>query len=208
MKTLTVSVVALFIAASPAFAQSSRPQIEPRTKQAEPRAKPAPRPNKPDRSRDLNFLFGALKAAPDAEAAKSVEVRITSLLANSGSDTTDLLMQRAKRALDAKDNNLSLELLDAVVDIRPEFAEGWNRRATLHFLNKNYVAAIADIRHVLAIEPRHFGAMVGFGMILHELDEDALALKVLRKALEVHPYLERIDELVKTLSEKVEGREI
>lgn len=167
-----------------------------------------PRPNNVDRSKNLDFLFGALKAAPDAGAARAIEGRILALWTVSGSDTADLLMTRVKKAVDGKDVPLGLELLDAIVEIRPEFIEAWNRRATLHFMNKNFMAAIEDLRQVLAREPRHFGAMAGLGMIMQELGDEKFALAAFRRALELHPYLPRIGELVKTLEEKVEGQPI
>lgn len=166
-----------------------------------------PRPNR-DRSQNLDFLFGALKAAPDAEAAKAVETRILAVWQASGSDTADLLMSRVQQAVAAKEIELGIELLDAIVDLRPEFAEGWNRRATLHFMNKDYGASLADLREVLAREPRHFGALVGLGMILQEIDEERMALTVFRRALELHPHLPRVEELMKSLEEKVQGRPI
>jgi len=82
------------------------------------------------------------------------------------------------------------------------------RRATLHFTNKDYRASLADIRQVLAREPRHFGALSGLGTIMQELGDDKGALEAYRRALAVHPKLEKIPELVKKLTEKVEGREI
>ena len=167
-----------------------------------------PRPNNVDRSKDIDFLFGALKAAPNAEAAKAVETRILALWQASGSATADLLMGRVKQAVDRKDLDLALQLLDGIVEIRPAFVEGWNRRATLNFLKKDFGAALEDLRQVLAREPRHFGALVGLGMILQELGEDKMALTALRRALEIHPHLPRVEEQVKALEEKVEGRPI
>jgi len=168
----------------------------------------APRPNRPDRSNNIEFLFGALKAAPDATSAKVVENRILALWQMSGSDTADLLMTRVRDAVDAKDIDLGIQLLDAIIDLRPEFVEAWNRRATLHFMKKEFGASIMDLRQVLAREPRHFGAMVGLGMILQEIDEEKMALQVFRRALEVHPHLPRVEELIRSLEEKVEGRDI
>jgi tetratricopeptide (TPR) repeat protein len=175
---------------------------------AEPPTPKHPRPTNVDRSRNIDFLFGALKAAPDADAAKLVENRILALWLASGSDTADLLMTRVKAAIDAKDFGLAIELLNAVVEIKPDYVEGWNRRATVHFLKKDFGEAIADIRQVLAREPRHFGALAGLGMIMQEIGEDKRALEVFRRALEVHPHLQRIPDLVKSLTEKVDGRDI
>src|SRR5260221_8421495 len=170
--------------------------------------KDLPRPQRGDRTRNLDFLFGALKAAPDAESAKQVENRIWALWLASGSDTANLLMTRAKTAIDSNDLNLAVELLDAIVKIKPDYIEAWNRRATLHYMRKEYRQSMEDIRQVLIREPRHFGAMSGLGMILQEFGDEKRALDVFRRALEVNPHLPKIDEMVKSLTEKVEGRDI
>jgi tetratricopeptide (TPR) repeat protein len=167
-----------------------------------------PRPSRGDRVKNLDFLFEALKAAPDADSAKLVEGRIWALWLASGSDTTDLLMLRVKAAIDGKDNGLALQLLDAVIALKPDYVEAWNRRATLYFANKDYGRSLADIRQVLAREPRHFGALSGLGIIMQELGEDRLALEAFRRALAVNPHLQKIPDFVKTLTEKVEGRDI
>src|SRR5438270_11254248 len=167
-----------------------------------------PRAARGDRSKNLDFLFEALKVAPDADSAKLVESRIWALWLASGSDTTDLLMSRVKSAIDGKDTNLAIELLDAVIELRPDYVEAWNRRATLHFTNKDYGKSLADIRQVLAREPRHFAALSGLGVIMQEFGEEKLALEAFRRALAVNPHLQKIPEFVKTLTEKVEGRDI
>ena len=161
-----------------------------------------------DRLRNLDFLFGALKVAPDDTSAKAIEGRIWAVWASSRSDTATLLMTRVRTAIEAKDTDLALQLLDGVVKIRPDYVEAWNRRATLHYMNRDFSRALADIREILRREPRHFGALAGLGMILQEIGDDKQALEVYRRALAVHPRLERIGETVKTLQEKVEGRDI
>jgi tetratricopeptide (TPR) repeat protein len=167
-----------------------------------------PRAPKGDRTKNLDFLFEALKAAPDADAAKLVEGRIWALWLASGSDTADLLMSRVKTASEAKDTKLAIRLLDALIELRPDYVEAWNRRATLHFSNKDYSKSLADIRQVLAREPRHFGALTGLGVIMQEFNEDKLALEAFRRALAVNPHLQKVPDFVKTLTEKVEGRDI
>jgi tetratricopeptide (TPR) repeat protein len=167
-----------------------------------------PRAARGDRSKNLDFLFEALKAAPDADSAKLVEGRIWALWLASGSDTADLMMSRVKTAMDNKDNALAIKLLDAVVAIRPNYVEAWNRRATLHFANKDYGKSLADIQQVLGREPRHFGALSGLGVIMQEFGEDKLALEAFRRALAVNPHLQKIPDFVKALTEKVEGRDI
>jgi tetratricopeptide (TPR) repeat protein len=167
-----------------------------------------PRAARGDRTKNLDFLFEALKAAPDADSAKLVEGRIWALWLASGSDTTDLLMSRVKAAIEGKDNTLALELLTAVIGLKPAYVEAWNRRATLYFASKDYGKALADIRQVLAREPRHFGALSGLGVIMQEFGEDRLALEAFRRALAVNPHLPKIPDMVKSLAEKVEGRDI
>src|SRR5438094_181551 len=86
-----------------------------------------PREAKPDRGRSIDFLSEALKAAPDAATAKLIENRIWELWLASGSDTADLLMSRVKQAAEEKDVDLAIRLLDAIVELKPDYAEAWNR---------------------------------------------------------------------------------
>ena len=162
----------------------------------------------PDRTRGLDFLFGALKAAPDEASAKHVEARIWAIWLQTPSDTAALLMMRAKAAMDAQQMDTALKLLDAVIKLRPEYVEAWNRRATLYYMQNDYTHSLEDIEQVLSREPRHFGALAGLGMIMQDLGDDRRALDAFRKALAVNPHLEKVPELVKTLTEKVEGRDI
>ena len=161
-----------------------------------------------DRARGLDFLFGALKAAPDEASAKHVEARIWAIWMQTPSDTAALLMTRAKAAMDGKQMEVALKLLDAVIKLRPDYVEAWNRRATLYYLQNDYAHSLKDIEQVLIREPRHFGALAGLGMIMQDLGDDKRALDAFRKALAVNPHLDKVPELVKTLSEKVEGRDI
>src|SRR5262245_355456 len=167
-----------------------------------------PRAQRGDRAKNLDLLFEALKLAPDETTGKAIEDRIWALWITSQSDTANLLMNRAKTAMEKQDLDLALRLLDTVVELKPDYIEAWNRRATIFFLRKDYGRSLADIRQVLAREPRHFGALAGLGTILQDIGEDAPALDAFRRALAIHPNLKGIGERIKTLSEKVEGRDI
>src|SRR5262249_25166605 len=138
----------------------------------------------------------------------AIEERIWAVWTASRSDTTNLLMMRVKTAVEAKDLDLAVTLLDSIVKIKPDYVEGWNRRATIFYMKKDYGRALADIREVLKREPRHFGALAGFGLILQDVGDDKHALDVYRRALAVYPRMERIPDLVKTLQEKDEARDI
>ena len=167
-----------------------------------------PRGQRGERPRNLDFLFEALKIAPDAASAKAIEDRIWAVWLNSGSDTCNLLMTRVKTEIDAEKLDRAIQLLDAVIELKPDYIEAWNRRATIFYMKKQYGQALADIRQILAREPRHFGALAGLGTILQDIGEDKPALAAFRRALTVDPHLEGIAEKVKTLTEKVEGRDI
>jgi tetratricopeptide (TPR) repeat protein len=197
---LAVLVAAAAVMPGSASAQSARRYMEP----------PGNLPSfqRGDKGLNLDKLFEALKIAPDNESAKYVENRIWSMWLATDSDTTTLLMSRVKTAVDAKDLDLGIKLLSAVIEIKPDYMEAWNRRATLYYMKKDFDHSIADIQHVLKLEPRHFGALSGLGMIFQELGDDKDALQAFRRALAIHPHLERIPELVKQLTEKVEGRDI
>lgn len=201
----------LFAAMIISASSLARAQDDPRV--APPKPKPPEAPAKlpktaADKTRGLDFLFGALKAAPDDASARHVEARIWAVWVQTPSDTAALLMSRAKAAVDARQVDVALKLLDAVIKLRPDYIEAWNRRATLYYLKNDYTHALADLQQVLSREPRHFGAIASLGMIMQEIGDEKRALDAYRKAIEINPHLEKVPELVKTLTEKVDGRDI
>jgi tetratricopeptide (TPR) repeat protein len=185
---------------APAWAQEGHQWIKPPVTQ--------PHTGHGEPTYSLNTLFDALKIAPDEDSAKAIEERIWSVWMVSGSDTCNLLMGRVKAAADDKEYDLAIKLLNAIIAIKPNYVEAWNQRATVYYLMSDYGHAIADIREVLSREPRHFGALSGLGLILQDIGDDKHALEAYRKALAIDPHLEHIPDVVKTLTEKVEGRDI
>lgn len=157
---------------------------------------------------ELDGLFADLKTANDPQAAKALEKRIWSAWLQSGSPTVDLLIARASKAMQSKDFSLAMEVLNTAIELKPDYAEGWNKRATLHYMMKNYGESIGDIQRTLAIEPRHFGAMSGLGSILKIYGDDKGALEIYRRALDVYPLMENAGKEVEKLAEDVEGRGI
>jgi tetratricopeptide (TPR) repeat protein len=207
---ILIAVSALFslsLLAPPASAQMAPDphELDPQEELVKP---PDQLPSLPkgERSRNLDFLFGALKAAPDSASAKVVEDRIWAVWSSGGGDTANLLVSRAKKAADDHDYNLALRLLSSAIEIRPDYTEAWNRRATVYFLQRDYVNSMADIAKVLSREPRHFGALSGLGVILQDIGDERHALEAYRKALAVYPRLKGMEEKVKTLTEKVERK--
>ena len=206
---LTAILLTAAVAAAPTLAFAQDPHARPPGQQ-----KKLPEPPKKlprvglDKTRGLDFLFGALKVAPDEASAKHVEARIWAQWLHTPSDTAALLMMRAKAAMDAQQMDVALKLLDALVKLRPDWVEAWNRRATLYYLQNDYRRSLQDIEQVLIREPRHFGALAGLGMIMQDIGDEKRALEAFRKALAINPHMDKVPELVKTLSEKVEGRDI
>ena len=160
------------------------------------------------RTERLNQLFSDLKRQRDPDAAKTTTELIRSELTDSGSATINLLMQWSDEAVRNKRNDAALDFLDQITILKPDFAEGWNHRAKLHFLMGNKRKAMADLNQVLAIEPRHIGALSGLATILAERSNDELALKAWEQLLEVYPADRRAQEQVSTLAEKIAGRGI
>ena len=154
---LTAILFTAMMAVAPVSAFAQDPRATPPKQQKKLPEAPSKLPKVgADRTRGLDFLFGALKAAPDEASAKHVEARIWALWMQTPSDTAALLMMRAKAAMDAQQMDVALKLLDAVVKLRPDYVEGWNRRATLYYLKNDYTHSLEDIEQVLVREPRHF----------------------------------------------------
>src|SRR5207244_2586999 len=162
---LAILIAAILAAPVAALAQDDPKVVPPKQKKLPEAPGKLPKLGA-DRTRGLDFLFGALKAAPDEASARHVEARIWAQWMQTPSDTAALLMTRAKAAMDAKNIDIALKLLDSVVKLRPDYVEAWNRRATLYYLKSDYRHSLEDIQQVLIREPRHFGALAGLGMIM------------------------------------------
>jgi tetratricopeptide (TPR) repeat protein len=202
-----VLVCALALTASAAAPARAQQPLNPHEKGwVEPPPSATPRTRAP--AQDLDFLFGALKAAPDETSAKAIEDRIWAHWLASGSDTVTLLMARAKMAIEKENYDTALRVLDAVIEIRPQFAEAWNRRATVFYLKKDYSSALADLGQTLRREPRHFAALAGLGAIMQDLGDDKHALEAFRQATALNPRLKGMEERIRTLADKVDGRPI
>jgi tetratricopeptide (TPR) repeat protein len=203
-----LSLAVLVATAADAFSQSPRQQQRRAAPDASQEAERPAKPQRPDRTQRIEALFEALKIAPDARSAQMVEARLEAMLLQSGSDTADLLVTRARGMLEAKDYDLSLKLLDATIELAPEFTEAYAQRATVYYLKKDVHRSLADLRVVLAREPRHFAALAGLGVILQDIGEHKRALDAFRRAVSLHPHIKAIPEMIKRLETRVEGRPI
>jgi len=156
----------------------------------------------------LGDLFRRLEAAPTEAAAQAVEQGIWRIWTVSGDAAIDRLMGDGILHMSRRRFEDALGAFDAVVRCAPGFAEGWNKRATLHYLMGNYTASIADIEKTLALEPRHFGALSGLALVNLGLGNEARALKAFEAALKIYPLMAGHDTHIKALREKFGGRNI
>lgn len=132
-------------------------------------------------------LLDKLKTTTSESEAAEIEEQIWEAWLVSGSPTVDILMRRGLEALEADDKDLARDMFDRAILIKPDYAEGWNRRALLFFNDGKYGEAIQDIEAALAREPRHFGAWIELAMIFEQTNRPEGALEAYRKALEIYP---------------------
>lgn len=155
----------------------------------------------------LDDLFVRLKDS-DERAARRIEREIWNEWSKSGSPAMDLLLQRGRDALAAGRTNEAIEHLTALTDHAPDFAEGWNARATAYYNARQFGPSISDIAHTLSLNPRHFGALSGLGAIFEELGRKNKALEVYKAALAIHPHLAGVTEAVKRLEKEIGGTDL
>jgi tetratricopeptide (TPR) repeat protein len=139
--------------------------------------------------RDPNLppLFQFLKAATQAEEASALEDKIWEIWSATGDPKLDELMTQSADAMDRGDLTAALRAVNAIVEARPDFAEGWNKRATCYYLMGDYQKAIADIDRTLELEPRHFGALSGLGLSNLKLGRDAAAADAFERVISLDP---------------------
>ena len=147
----------------------------------------------------LGDLFGKLHALEDPRQARIIEQLIWGVWLESKSPTLQLLMGRVIKAMAQRKLAQALELLHSVVAVAPDYAEGCNKRATVYFMMGDYKASIADVERTLALEPRHFGALAGLGLINIMLARHSEALAAFEAALAVHPHMPHAKRMVKRL---------
>jgi tetratricopeptide (TPR) repeat protein len=156
----------------------------------------------------LDGLFAALGDASSVEEAAPVEQEIWKVWLLSGSGTVDAQMLRGLQALSVEDNKTALAAFTKAVEAQPDFAEAWNKRATVYYLLGRYDASVIDIHKTLTLEPRHFGALSGLALINLALGREREALKAFEAALRIHPNMPGADTHIRDLREKIKGKGI
>ncbi len=151
---------------------------------------------------ELDQLFVDLKAAGDPHEAVQIEFKVWGLWLQHNDPDVRAEMRRGVRSLQAHDFHRALATFDNLVETSPDFAEAWNKRATVHYLMGNDQASVADIIETLKLEPRHFGALSGLALIYERNGQPAAAASALRRALAVYPQMGGGELRLKQLEEK------
>ena len=152
----------------------------------------------------LGPLFAQLHDAGSPEQADLIARDIWDLWNSAGDEETDRLMRVGSGALKRGELGVALETFSEIVKRSPGFAEGWNKRATAYYELGDYEASMRDVKVVLELEPRHFAALSGMGLMYSDLDAEAPALRWFERALEVHPHLLGIRERVAMLHKRLD----
>ena len=156
----------------------------------------------------LDALFAELRDAATTEDAAPIEQNIWNIWLLSGNGEVDAHMLRGLHAMGKGDNEVALESFDKLVAAQPDFAEGWNKRATVNYLLGRFDASVIDIQKTLALEPRHFGALSGLALINLALSREREALKAFEAALRLHPNFPGAETHIRELQEKLRGKGI
>ena len=153
-------------------------------------------------------LYARLAASKDADETEGIVGLLLRSYSESGSDTGDLLLQRARRAIGVEQYDDALKILDETIALLPDWAEGWNARATVRYLDDDYNGSMADIAQTLKRDPNHLGALMGMAAILQALDKKEDALKVYERALAIAPHWRNAEEAADKLKAALAGEEL
>jgi len=156
----------------------------------------------------LDDLFAKLKTESRAASAGRIARQIVGIWNESGSDTINLLMQWSAEAIGRQQYATAQDLLEQVTTLKPEYAEGWNRRATLYYMMSDYGRSLSDIETTLRLEPRHFGALSGLAAIFQKTSKDRQALDTWYRVLSIYPANRQAQKTVEELEETLAGQGI
>jgi len=154
----------------------------------------------------LDALFARLQSTPSDAEAQAIEQRIWLIWSESPDATLTLLMREGMAALAQSRLRAALERFDRMVEQAPGFAEAWNKRATVLYLMGDYQASVRDIQRTLELEPRHFGALSGLGLIYDAIEQPEAALRSFEAAVAINPHLDTTKERIRQLRRELAGQ--
>ncbi len=203
LAALWIGAIGLII---PALSQSQNAPSDPSQPRQSPNSFAPQLPDIVELPDNLDALFALLKRQRDQTKARKISKKIWKIWFVSNSKSIDLLSGWAREAMSKKQYSVALDLLDQVTTLQPTYAEGWNQRATLHYLMGSLGKSIADVERVLELEPRHFGALSGLAIMLQRLDRKRAALDVWHRVLDVYPAMGNAQKSVIRLEEELAAK--
>jgi tetratricopeptide (TPR) repeat protein len=201
-----LAVAAILVGASAWAADPATPPEPGQDTQAPQAKQDEPKPKTPAEERA--DLYARLAASKDADETEGIVGRLLRSYSESGSDTGDLLLQRARHAIGVEQYDDALKILDQTIALLPDWAEGWNARATARYLDDDYNGSMADIAQTLKREPNHLGALMGMAAILESRGKKEDALKVYERALAIAPHWRNAEEAADKLKAAIAGEEL
>lgn len=161
------------------------------------------------RAEKLDRLYARLSDKDiNEQAAQELISVIERIWLESESDTINLLMERALSATRAQDYGISIQILNKVVELAPEYAEGWNQLAVAYYLSENFDHTLPPLLRVLALDRRHFKALEGYGVLMREIGNKRAALSAFRRVLVINPHSSSAREAEAELSREIDGQGI
>ena len=147
----------------------------------------------------LNKLFEELKISSESSSFE-IEQKIWKLWStHPDNDNLTLLLAEGSEAVNNNQFNIAIDIFTKVIKLDPNWAEAWNKRATVHYLVGQYQKSQNDIEKVLKLETRHFGALAGQGLVNIKLKNYEKAIKSYEKALEIHPNMHSPELMIKEI---------
>jgi len=135
----------------------------------------------------LPGLFDSLKKASSSDEAGAIEAKIWMIWLQANDPAIDKLMEQGSDAMSNQDYPAAMQSFNAIIEKMPDFAEGWNKRATLYYMMGDYQHSLKDIDRTLELEPRHLGALSGLGLVNMQLDRDEAAADAFQRVLDIDP---------------------
>jgi tetratricopeptide (TPR) repeat protein len=154
------------------------------------------------RNDQLDKLFGDLHQVKTSRDPDKIIADIWQIWGSNDSPTAELLIRQGTAAMNAHEFDAAEKTFIQLIESYPNYAEGWNKRATLYFIMGRFDASLTDIQHVLDLEPRHFGALAGKAAILRAQGHTREALGVLRETLEINPHMASVQQSIKELEKE------
>ena len=156
----------------------------------------------------LNNLFDRLRTTQDQAEAREIEGTIWEIWTKSENANVNRVMLIGIASMHAGQLGTALNKFNEVIQLAPDFAEGWNKRATIYYLMKKFDRSVNDIAQTLKLEPRHFGALSGLGLINQAIGQNKAAIKAFEHALDINPHLSGLKDKVTKMKKLKFGRKI